>query len=58
VVADDDGKIVESSRRAHGLRQVQGQTFEGLMPPGPTLKDAETRGGELRPGAWGNKAAP
>ena len=60
-VADDDGKIVRII--LHGVTgpvEVQGQTFEGLMPPwGPTLKDAEIAAvATYVRRAWGNKAAP
>jgi len=60
LVADDDGKIVRII--LHGVTgpvEVQGQTFEGLMPPwGPTLKDAEIAAvATYVRRAWGNKAA-
>jgi len=61
LATDDDGKIIRII--LHGLTgpvEVQGTTFEGLMPPwGPTLKDAEIAAvATYIRGAWGNKAAP
>jgi mono/diheme cytochrome c family protein len=61
LATDDDGKIIRII--LHGLTgpvEVQGTTFEGLMPPwGPTLKDAEIAAvATYVRGAWGNKAAP
>ena len=61
LATDDDGKIIRII--LHGLTgpvEVQGTTFEGLMPPwGPTLKDAEIAAvATYVRGAWGNKGAP
>jgi mono/diheme cytochrome c family protein len=61
LTADDDGKIIRII--LHGLTgpvEVQGTTFDGLMPPwGPTLKDAEIAAvATYVRSAWGNKAAP
>ena len=61
LAAADDGKIIRII--LHGLTgpvEVQGTTFDGLMPPwGPTLKDAEIAAvATYVRSAWGNKAAP
>jgi mono/diheme cytochrome c family protein len=61
LVAADDGKIIRII--LHGITgpvEVQGTTFDGLMPPwGPTLRDAEIAAvATYVRGAWGNKAAP
>jgi len=61
LATDDDGKIIRII--LHGLTgpvEVQGTTFEGLMPPwGPTLKDAEIAAvATYVRSAWGNSAAP
>jgi len=61
LATDDDGKIIRII--LHGLTgpvEVQGTTFEGLMPPwGPTLKDAEIAAvASYVRSAWGNKGAP
>ena len=61
LTADDDGKIIRII--LHGLTgpvEVQGTTFDGLMPPwGPTLKDVEIAAvATYVRSAWGNKAAP
>jgi mono/diheme cytochrome c family protein len=61
LAADDDGKIIRII--LHGLTgpvEVQGTTFDGLMPPwGPTLKNAEIAAvATYVRSAWGNKAAP
>jgi len=61
LTADDDGKIIRII--LHGLTgpvEVQGTTFDGLMPPwGPTLKDVEIAAvATYVRSAWGNKGAP
>src|SRR5215471_8309188 len=61
LTADDDGKIIRII--LHGLTgpvEVQGTTFDGLMPPwGPTLKNSEIAAvATYVRSAWGNKAAP